>query len=40
MTWVQDQLEDEKIFPDTIGEPFPKVMIYGDAIKYSPRILK
>lgn len=24
MTWVQEQLEDEKIFPDKIGVPFPR----------------
>jgi len=24
MTWVQEQLEDDKIFPETIGVPFPK----------------
>jgi len=24
MTWVQKQLDDEKIFPSTIGVPFPK----------------
>ncbi|KAJ1560258.1 hypothetical protein HK096_009419 [Nowakowskiella sp. JEL0078] len=24
MTWVQSQLDDEKIFPSKIGEPFPK----------------
>lgn len=24
MTWVQDQLDDESVFPSTIGTPFPK----------------
>ena len=25
MTWVQEQLEDDKVFPDKIGVAFPKV---------------
>ena len=24
MTWVQDQLDDESLFPSRIGVPFPK----------------
>ena len=24
MTWVQDQLDDESLFPSKIGVPFPK----------------
>jgi len=27
MTWVQDQLDDESVFPSKIGIPFPKNFI-------------
>ena len=32
MTWVQDQLDDESLFPSKIGVPFPKnFMIIGQS---------
>ena len=33
MTWVQDQLDDESLFPSKIGVPFPKdFMLIGKMI--------
>ena len=33
MTWVQDQLDDESLFPSKIGVPFPKdFMLIGKLI--------
>ena len=33
MTWVQDQLDDESLFPSKIGVPFPKnFMLIGTKI--------
>ena len=35
MTWVQDQLDDESLFPSKIGVPFPKdFMLIGKMISY------
>ena len=35
MTWVQDQLDDESLFPSKIGVPFPKdFMLIGKIISY------
>ena len=36
MTWVQDQLDDESLFPSKIGVPFPKdFMLIGKILRIS-----
>ena len=39
MTWVQEQLEDDKMFPDKIGVAFPKVSCHGNImVTYPPSL--
>ena len=41
MTWVQDQLDDESLFPSKIGVPFPKdFMLIGKMISYLKLVTK
>ena len=40
MTWVQDQLDDESLFPSKIGVPFPKdFMLIGKQRRLNTSIL-
>ena len=41
MTWVQDQLDDESLFPSKIGVPFPKdFMLIGKLISYVTHFIR